>query len=111
MGSLQSAILGFGAFRVLQKAGIAGFETFSVSEIVIVQTTAVATATMPLAAGKAFASDSSVASNHCKVRPPLPRRKSIKGVYFSVTAHDGRHLPAREACARACARVNQQCTA
>ncbi len=51
MGSLQSAILGFGAFRVLQKAGIAGFETFTVSEIVIVQTTAVATATMPLAAG------------------------------------------------------------
>ena len=51
MGSLQSAILGFGAFRVLQKAGVAGFDTFTVSEIVIVQTTAVATATMPLAAG------------------------------------------------------------
>ena len=51
MGSLQSAILGFGAFRVLQKAGVAGFDSFTVSEIVIVQTTAVATATMPLAAG------------------------------------------------------------
>ena len=57
MGSLQSAILGFGAFRVLQKARVAGFETFTVSEIVIVQTTAVATATMPLAAGMALVSN------------------------------------------------------
>ncbi len=61
MGSLQSAILGFGAFRVLQKAGIAGFETFTVSEIVIVQTTAVATATMPLAAGASLHLES-----HCR---------------------------------------------
>ena len=65
MGSLQSAILGFGAFRVLQKAGVAGFETFTVSEIVIVQTTAVATATMPLAAGES----SSPIHSHQRVAP------------------------------------------
>ncbi|KAK9823302.1 hypothetical protein WJX72_001775 [[Myrmecia] bisecta] len=49
MGSLQSAILGFGAFRVLQKYHLAS--GFSVEENVIIQTTSVATATMPLAAG------------------------------------------------------------
>ena len=48
MGSLQSAILGFGSLRLLQRAG---FSSFTVTDIVIVQTTAVATATMPLAAG------------------------------------------------------------
>lgn len=51
MGSLQSAILGFGIFRLLERScGITGF---TVQENVILQTTAVATATMPLAAGTA----------------------------------------------------------
>lgn len=49
MGSLQSAILGFGIFQVLKRQGwVAGF---SIAENVIVQTCAVASATMPLAAG------------------------------------------------------------
>lgn len=49
MGSLQSAILGYGIFKLLEKhAGLSGF---TMEENVIVQTTAVATATMPLAAG------------------------------------------------------------
>lgn len=49
MGSLQSAILGFGIFQVLRKYGwVSGF---SIAENVIVQTCAVASATMPLAAG------------------------------------------------------------
>lgn len=46
---MQSAILGFGLFRLLER-----YETFqklSMFENVIIQTTAVATATMPLAAG------------------------------------------------------------
>jgi uncharacterized oligopeptide transporter (OPT) family protein len=49
MGSLQSALLGFGFFKLLQTRGWAS--SFSAAENVIVQTTAVATATMPLAAG------------------------------------------------------------
>ncbi len=44
----QSAILGFGAFQVLERYG---FRKLSVGENVILQTTSVATATMPLAAG------------------------------------------------------------
>lgn len=49
MGSLQSAILGYGIFQVLKRQGwVSGF---SVAENVIVQTCAVASATMPLAAG------------------------------------------------------------
>lgn len=49
MGSLQSAILGFGIFQALRKYGwVSGF---SIAENVIVQTCAVASATMPLAAG------------------------------------------------------------
>lgn len=59
MGSLQSAILGFGAFRLLERRGLAAGLT--VGENVIVQTTAVATATMPLAAGDL--SDRAVARN------------------------------------------------
>jgi uncharacterized oligopeptide transporter (OPT) family protein len=47
MGSLQSAILGFGIFKVLKKLGVVS--GFSIAENVIVQTTSVATATMPLA--------------------------------------------------------------
>ena len=50
MGSLQSAILGFGIFRLLEKS--CGIRGFTMEENVIVQTTAVATATMPLAAGE-----------------------------------------------------------
>ena len=49
MGSLQSAILGFGVFRVLHCFDC--MKGFTVEENVIVQTTSVATATMPLAAG------------------------------------------------------------
>ena len=53
MGSLQSAILGFGVFRVLQCWEC--MKDFSMEENVIVQTTSVATATMPLAAGRLLA--------------------------------------------------------
>lgn len=49
MGSLQSALLGYGVFKALESQGIC--RGFSAAENVIVQTTAVATATMPLAAG------------------------------------------------------------
>lgn len=52
MGSLQSAILGFGIFRLLERR--CGLRGFTMEENVIVQTTAVATATMPLAAGAYF---------------------------------------------------------
>ena len=49
MGSLQSAILGFGIFKLLESnCAVTGL---TMEENVIVQTTAVATATMPLAAG------------------------------------------------------------
>ena len=52
MGSLQSAILGFGIFRLLERScSITGL---TVEENVILQTTAVATATMPLAAGESI---------------------------------------------------------
>ena len=47
---LQSAVLGFGVFRVLERYGITS--GLSVAENVILQTTSVATATMPLAAGQ-----------------------------------------------------------
>jgi len=49
MGSVQSAVLGFGLFKAGQRMGF--LRDFTVAENVIVQTTAVATATMPLAAG------------------------------------------------------------
>jgi OPT family oligopeptide transporter len=49
MGSLQSTILGFGAFRVLGALGVA--KDFGPLENVVLQTTAVAAATMPLAGG------------------------------------------------------------
>lgn len=47
---MQSAVLGFGVFRVLERYGITS--ALSIGENVILQTTSVATATMPLAAGK-----------------------------------------------------------
>lgn len=47
---MQSAVLGFGVFRVLERYGITS--GLSIGENVILQTTSVATATMPLAAGK-----------------------------------------------------------
>ncbi|WIA18515.1 hypothetical protein OEZ85_009965 [Tetradesmus obliquus] len=50
MGSLQSAILGYGLFQGLGTLGLLT-QHLTVAENVIVQTTAVATATMPLAAG------------------------------------------------------------
>lgn len=46
----QSAVLGFGVFRILEQYGIT--TGLSIGENVILQTTSVATATMPLAAGK-----------------------------------------------------------
>lgn len=50
MGSLQSSVLGYGIFRSLSVCWIeAG--TFSELENVMLQTVAVATATMPLAGG------------------------------------------------------------
>lgn len=49
MGSLQAAIVGFGVFRLAQTWGFC--KDFSLEENVIIQTTSVATATMPLAAG------------------------------------------------------------
>ena len=47
---LQSAVLGFGIFRVLERYGWTS--SLSIGENVILQTTSVATATMPLAASK-----------------------------------------------------------
>lgn len=47
--AVQSAILGFGAFKLLEQRSLV--KGFTMEENVIVQTTAVATATMPLAAG------------------------------------------------------------
>jgi len=46
MGSLQSSLLGFGIFKLLFRA-----KTFGPIENVLLQTAAVATATMPLAGG------------------------------------------------------------
>ena len=63
MGSLQSAILGYGAFRALQKWGLAS--GFSVEENVIIQTTSVATATMPLAAGTQWRALDAVCLDAC----------------------------------------------
>lgn len=48
MGSLQSALLGFGGFKLLEPYLS---EPFTAAENVVLQTTAVATATMPLAGG------------------------------------------------------------
>lgn len=45
MGSLQSTILGFGIFRILAKK-FDLFRNFGPTENVVLQTTAVATATM-----------------------------------------------------------------
>lgn len=50
MGSLQSTLLGFGTFKLLQRR-FSLFSNFSPVENVLLQTTAVATATMPLAGG------------------------------------------------------------
>ena len=49
MGSLQSAILGYGIFSVFGRCGLLKGFGFSMAENVIVQTCAVAAATMPLA--------------------------------------------------------------
>lgn len=48
--SLQSALLGFGVFRVLPRL-FPSMKPFTIQENVVLQTTAVATGTMPLAAG------------------------------------------------------------
>lgn len=49
MGSIQSALLGYGFFRVFQKCGFG--KHFTVAENAIIQTTSVAVATMPITAG------------------------------------------------------------
>ncbi len=49
MGSLQSSLLGFGVFKLLQQKFLTLH--FTPLDNVILQTTAVATATMPLAGG------------------------------------------------------------
>jgi uncharacterized oligopeptide transporter (OPT) family protein len=52
MGSLQSALLGFGIFRLLEKMQAPGFTApLTPLENVVLQTTSVAVATMPLAGG------------------------------------------------------------
>lgn len=50
MMSLQSALLGFGIFKIVPKIW-PNSRPFTVQENVVLQTTAVATGTMPLAAG------------------------------------------------------------
>ena len=50
MMSLQSALLGFGIFKLVPKV-FPNSRPFTVQENVVLQTTAVATGTMPLAAG------------------------------------------------------------
>ena len=49
MGSIQSALLGFGTFKALQRCGLG--RGFTVAENVIIQTTSVAVAMIPLTAG------------------------------------------------------------
>ena len=49
MGSIQSALLGFGTFKALQRCGLG--QGFTVAENVIIQTTSVAVAMIPLTAG------------------------------------------------------------
>eukprot|EP00054_Salpingoeca_dolichothecata_P026758 m.192978 g.192978 ORF g.192978 m.192978 type:complete len:712 (+) comp25759_c0_seq4:54-2189(+) len=51
MGSLQSALVGFGIVKLLRRFGLCRQQPFGVAENVIIQTTAVAAATMPLAGG------------------------------------------------------------
>eukprot|EP01134_Creolimax_fragrantissima_P003054 CFRG3054T1 len=52
MGSLQSALLGYGMFHLGRRINLVGFEKpMTVQENIVITTTAVATATMPLAAG------------------------------------------------------------
>eukprot|EP00126_Sphaerothecum_destruens_P009670 Sdes_comp20558_c0_seq1m15362 len=51
MGSLPSTLLGFAFFKFMSKTGIRCFQGFSAHENVVLQTVAVATATMPLAGG------------------------------------------------------------
>eukprot|EP01119_Soliformovum_irregulare_P015796 TRINITY_DN4505_c0_g2_i1.p1 TRINITY_DN4505_c0_g2~~TRINITY_DN4505_c0_g2_i1.p1 ORF type:complete len:370 (-),score=83.97 TRINITY_DN4505_c0_g2_i1:989-2098(-) len=51
MGSLQSSLLGFGVFKILAKGKWAVFQGFGPLENVVLQSTAVAAATMPLAGG------------------------------------------------------------
>lgn len=70
MGSLQSAILGFGVFRVLKCFDC--MKGFTVEENVIVQTTSVATATMPLAAGESCVKVPTCCICSCMQPEPLP---------------------------------------
>ena len=65
---MQSAVLGFGVFRVLERYGITS--ALSIGENVILQTTSVATATMPLAAGKPIHLHVSALSACCQLELP-----------------------------------------
>ena len=69
---LQSAVLGFGVFRVLERYGITS--GLSIGENVILQTTSVATATMPLAAGKSLdmLRSSTREISYMRSRSPMP---------------------------------------
>ena len=71
MGSLQSAVLGFGMFKTLQRFGWG--QDFTVAECVIVQTTAVATATMPLAAGLVGVIPAMVRQRSCDDKSQRPK--------------------------------------
>jgi len=82
MGSLQSAVLGFGLFKSLQRFGWG--QDFTVAECVIVQTTAVATATMPLAAGLVGVVPALVSPEHAS---PLSL------ISHFVPCHAGRMVP------------------
>lgn len=95
MGSLQSAILGFGVFRVLHCFDC--MKGFTVEENVIVQTTSVATATMPLAAGKHIHALVHYIEQHhiihsCKCR------KSYQTTHCSLATHSP-HPCATDECA------------
>ncbi|BGP56365.1 OPT super [Rhodotorula sphaerocarpa] len=51
MMSLQASLLGFAVFKVLPKSGLFDKRPLSIHENIVLQTTAVATGTLPLAAG------------------------------------------------------------
>lgn len=64
MGSLQSSVLGYGIFYSLRSC--AAFQHFTPLENVVLQTTAVATATMPLAGGLYTTAPSAATSHHSR---------------------------------------------
>jgi len=75
MGSLQSSVLGFGVFRALQRFA----PNFTPLENVVLQTVAVATATMPLAAGAA----ATAARAHAAPHSCMPAVACVQGSWGS----------------------------